>query len=42
MISKDTNHKNHYALITQKWMEMNEIGVIELPALPNVAITMEI
>ena len=41
MISKDTNHKNHYALITYRWMDMNEVGDIKLPTLPNVAITIE-
>ena len=39
MVSKETNHKNHYTLITQRWMEMNEIGNIELPALSNVVVT---
>ena len=38
MVSKDTDHKNYYTLITQGWMEINEIGYIELLVLLNVAI----
>ena len=33
-ISNEIAHQNHFALITHKWMEMNELGDIQLPALP--------
>ena len=34
-ISNDISHRNHFALITHKWMEMNETGNIQLPSLPT-------
>ena len=34
-ISNDISHRNHFALITHNWMEMNETGNIQLPSLPT-------